>query len=214
MSELESPSPSDAPQPENKKVKRLFHWKKWLRLLHSYLSLFSLLSFFFFGATGFILNHEEWFDLDKTVRQTEEGDLKLELCEKPDKLGVVEALRADYGATGPVHDFQIEELDLIVMFRQPGRVTDVVINREDGHFEMETELSGSWAMFTEIHHGKNSGELGKRIIDAVAIVLMLAALTGLLLWFTIPKQRWLGALFLISGTGIFAYLVMSQLGMA
>lgn len=194
-----------------KKTKRV-HWKKWLRWFHSYLSLFSLLSFLFFGATGFILNHEEMFGLDKTTRTEDEGELDLQLCEKPDKLGIVEALRADHGARGPLHDFQVEDLDLIVMFRQPGRVTDVVINREDGSFVMETETTGLVATLTEIHHGKNSGEMGKRLIDVVAIVLILSALTGLILWMTIPKQRWQGALILLVGSGLFAYLVSGQMG--
>ncbi|MDF1661461.1 MAG: PepSY-associated TM helix domain-containing protein [Planctomycetota bacterium] len=212
MTELEPEDRSEVAEAGKQRPKKRFHFKKWLRWFHSYLSLFSLLGLLFFGATGFILNHEEMFGLDKTTRTEDEGELKLELCEKPDKLGVVEALRADYGVRGPLHDFQVEELDLIVMFRQPGRVTDIVINREDGTFIMETEVTGTVATLTEIHHGKNSGELGKRLIDAIAIILVISALTGFILWMTIPKQRWQGALILLLGSGLFAYIISTQIG--
>lgn len=170
-----------------------------LRLVHSYLSLTGLILFLFFGCTGFMLNHEAWFGLDQLNKVEDEGEIPPDLCQGPDKLAIVEILRKDFGAQGPLHEFQVDDLELVVMFRRPGRTTDVVINREDGRLRVETQSSGAMALLTEIHMGKNVGGAGRLFIDAAAILLILAAMTGLILWMTIPNQRKLGLVFIAIG---------------
>jgi uncharacterized protein len=185
------------------------HWKKLLRLIHSYLSLFALLSFLFFGGTGFILNHDDWFGLDQVVKTEDEGEIPAKLCEKPDKLAIVEQLRQDFQIHAPLHEFQVEELDLIVLFRKPGQSADVVINRDDGSLTIQKEISGTLGMLAEIHQGEGAGALGGLAIDATAIMLILTALTGLTIWFTIPLQRKLGFIALAVGSSVFLTFIFS-----
>lgn len=167
-------------------------WKRLLRLVHSYLSLLGLLGLLFFGATGFFLNHPELFGLDRVVTREDEGALPAELCAAPDKLAIVELLRKDFGALGPLHDFQVDDLELVVMFRRPGHRSDAVIDRETGELRVEVQESGLLSALSQIHKGEDSGSAGGLFIDAVAIILILVALTGFALWWTIPNQRRLG----------------------
>jgi len=183
------------------------NWKKWLRFGHSYLSLFSLLVFLFFGATGFALNHEEWFGLDQAKEWEEEGELPLKLCKGPDKLAIVELLRRDYEAKGPLHEFQVEDIELVVMFKRPGRSTDVTINREDGSLRVQYSTTGLLAMLTEFHTGEHSLGAGRLLIDAVSLLLLLASLSGFILWLTVPAQRKGGLITLLLGALGFGALI-------
>lgn len=183
-------------------------WRVWLRLLHSYLSLCALLGFLFFGVTGFVLNHREWFGLAQTTKSELEGDLPVEFCEEPNKLAIVEQLRKDFHIQAPLHEFEVEDLDLIVLFRRPGQSYDVVINREDGHAVVQQEISGLLAMFTEMHRGEGASRRGRLAIDIMAILLVLAAITGFCIWTTIPKQRKGGVIAMVLGTVVFLYLIL------
>ena len=70
-------------EPEPKQTKRRQGaWKRWTRTVHIYASLLGLLLLLFFGSTGFVLNHEEWFAL---ARASEQGQATLpaELLSEP-----------------------------------------------------------------------------------------------------------------------------------
>jgi hypothetical protein len=103
---------------------------RWTRTLHIYLSVFALVALALFAATGFMLNHPEWFWLDQTQTSKVEGDLPLALVAQPlDRLAVVERLRADFGAVGLVESFEIDEDEakegalrpIRIVFKSPGR---------------------------------------------------------------------------------------------
>src|SRR5262245_4626433 len=131
---------------------------KWTRTLHIYLGVFALLALLFFAATGFMLNHGDWFGLVEAHTHTTEGDLPTEVLAEPlDKLQIVERLRADYEAVGLVDSFEVEETELRVVFKSPGHVVDVRMNRETGHVEAETESWGVVGRLTDLHRGKSTG---------------------------------------------------------
>jgi uncharacterized protein len=188
------------------------NWKGLLRLVHSYLTMFSLLLFLFFGVTGFILNHEDWFGLDQSIDKEDSGELDIKLCKEPDKLAIVELLRRDYHVRGPLYEFQVDELELVVLFRRPGHSADVVIDRETGAIDIKTEISGTLAMLTEIHQGKSGGLAGALIVDATSILLILAGLSGFLIWLTVPAQRKAGLALLMAGSLSFIGLLLILFG--
>ena len=184
----------------------MYKWlMKWTRTLHIYISMFALLALFFFAATGFMLNHEAWFGFKEPQPQTVEGELAPDLVaasigkEAVDKFQISERLRAATGASGLVDSFEIEEDTVRVVFRSPGRMTDVTIERETGHFKGEHDLRGLAARLTDLHKGANAGGPWGLVIDGVSILLLFVSLTGLILWLSLKKRILIGVVALSVG---------------
>ena len=184
-------------------------FKKWSRLIHIYLSMLGLLVILFFSITGIMLNHEEWFGFaEPRIRKTE-GTLPAALLLAPDKLGIVEKLRKDFGATGALDSFEVRDDELALVFKSPGRRTEATITRADGHAEVSIETHGFAGRFVELHRGTEAGPAWRLVIDATAILLLLSSFTGLVLWLLVPKWRPLGIVALVVCAGVCAvvYLV-------
>ena len=184
-------------------------FKKWSRLIHIYLSMLGLLVILFFSITGIMLNHEEWFGFaEPRIRKTE-GTLPAALLLAPDKLGIVEKLRKDFGATGALDSFDVRDDELALVFKSPGRRTEATITRADGHAEVSNETHGFAGRFVELHRGTEAGPAWRLVIDATAILLLLSSFTGLVLWLLVPKWRPLGIVALVVCAGVCAvvYLV-------
>ena len=163
-------------------------WKAWLRTVHIHLSLFGLILMLFFAATGFMMNHEHWFEMPPRT-ETILGDVPVTWLAEPDKLAIVELLRDQYGAVGRLSEFEVNESELNVSFRKPGRSTDAQIFRDDGYMTVELETEGVVAAMAQLHQGKRSGDVGGLMVDLVVIVLGLTAISGLVLWTTLPARR-------------------------
>ena len=184
-------------------------FKKWSRLVHIYLSMLGLLAIVFFSITGIMLNHEEWFGFaEPRIRKTE-GTVPAALLTTPDKLGIVEKLRKDLGATGALDSFDVRDDELALVFKSPGRRTEATITRADGHAEVSIETHGFAGRFVELHRGTEAGPAWRLVIDATAILLLLSSFTGLVLWLLVPKWRPLGIVALVVCAGVCAvvYLV-------
>ena len=172
-------------------------FKKWSRLLHIYLSMLGLLAIVFFSITGIMLNHEEWFGFAEPRVSKHEGTLPAALLSGPDKLGIVEKLRKDFGATGALDSFDVRDDEFALVFKSPGRRTEAAITRADGHAEVSIETHGFAGRFVELHRGTEAGPAWRLVIDATAFLLLLSSLTGLLLWLLVPKWRPLGIVALV-----------------
>jgi uncharacterized protein len=164
---------------------------KWARFIHVYLTMFAFLVILFFAATGFMLNHPDWFQLDIDDERTETGNLPSNLLEDPEKhkLEIVEALRKDFRVSGFVDSFDAPSNDPIaVKFKSPGQETDVTIQPEDGQTSVTFKTRGIFilGLLTDLHRGEgaghHSGPVWAIVIDAVAILLLVISLTGLILW--------------------------------
>src|SRR5262245_4669499 len=174
---------------------------RWTRTLHIYLTLFALLLLLFFAATGFMLNHVEWFDLKEARTRTVEGTLPVALLEPTDKLAVVERLRGEYGATGAVDSFEddAESPALRVVFKAPGRTTSATIERADGHAEVTYESWGLVGRLTDLHRGKGTGAGWGWVIDSTCVFLVITSASGLFLWFSLKRRRRTGIVALTLG---------------
>jgi hypothetical protein len=166
--------------------------KKWSRTFHIYLSMLGLLGILFFAVTGLMLNHEEWFDLARPSTRKIEGAISPSLLKEPDKFGVVEALRKDFRAVGAVDSFEVEESQITVIFKAPARRVQAIVERPGGRVEMLFEYRNAAARFTELHRGVEAGLAWRLVIDIVAGVQIVSALTGMLLWWLVPRWRPLG----------------------
>ncbi|HBP19202.1 MAG TPA: peptidase [Planctomycetes bacterium] len=191
-------------EPEPKQTKRRQGaWKRWTRTVHIYASLLGLLLLLFFGSTGFVLNHEEWFAL---ARASEQGQATLpaELLSEPEPLALVEAVRARFDVRGALVVYEPEGHELRLRFERPGEESDVTLDLRSGAAQLYRQRGGLLAVLTDFHTGKTSGGVGGLMIDAAAVLLVLISLSGLVLWFTLPKRRAMGALSLLVALGVLA----------
>ncbi len=169
------------------------------RTLHIYLTMLVALLLLFFGSTGFMLNHAEWFGLETITNSTREGTLPKSALAPLDKLAVVEWLRAELGMTGGVDSFEAEPESIRIVFKRPGLRAEANIKVADGHVELSTERRGISALLTDLHKGASSGAGWKWVIDGTAALLVLGSLTGLILWISLPRRRALGIVALVVG---------------
>ena len=169
------------------------------RTLHVYLTMLVCLLLLFFGTTGFMLNHGDWFGLETIRTSTREGTLPREILAPLDRLAVVERLRSDLGAIGAVDSFEAETESLRIVFKQPGLRSEANVRVPDGHVELGTEARGVTALLTDLHKGAGAGPSWKWVIDGTSILLVLGALTGLILWISLPRRRTLGLVALTAG---------------
>ena len=169
------------------------------RTLHIYITMLVCLLLLFFGTTGFMLNHAEWFGLETIRTRTQEGALPREILAPLDRLAVVEHLRSDLGAVGAVDSFEAEPESLRIVFKRPGLRAEASVRMSDGHVELGSEARGVSALLTDLHKGASAGSSWKRVIDGTSILLVLGSLTGLILWISLPRRRTLGLVALTLG---------------
>lgn len=192
--------------------------KAWLRLLaltrwlHIYLSMVGLVMVLFFAVTGITLNHPKWFGVGvegsvKTEVRTLEMDVPLR-AEEVDRLELVERLRRDQAMSGSVTSFEADEYECVVVFKRPGMVADVLIDRETNEATITIERSGAVAIINDLHMARHSGPWWSLVVDLSAGLMALSALTGLVLLFGLPKRRrWGLALALVGGAVFVAVAV-------
>ncbi len=164
---------------------------KWARTAHLYLTLSGLVLILFFAVTGFMLNHENWFGLGEPRTRTAEGTVPAAALNPLDRLAVVEALRADLGATGAVQSFKEMDDAVEVEFVRPGLRVLAEVRRDDGAAKAEFEAHGWAGVATDLHKGKSAGPAWAWVIDATCVLLILISATGLVLWTSLKSRgRW------------------------
>jgi len=169
------------------------------RTLHIYLTMLVCLLLLFFGTTGFMLNHADWFGLETLRTRTRDGTLPRGILAPVDRLAVVERLRSDFGAVGLVDSFEADPESLRIVFKRPALRAEATVRLSDGHVEIGTEERGVSALLTDLHKGASAGESWKWVIDGTSVLLVLGSLTGLILWISLPRRRALGLLALTAG---------------
>jgi len=168
-------------------------WRKQFavvsRWLHLYLSMVTFAILFFFAATGLTLNHTEWFEgQQRTVRLKGEMD-KAWLKGEPDKLRIVEKLRAAHRIQGALTDFRLDEFQATVSFKGPGYAADAFLDRDSGRYELNETRMGWGAIINDLHKGRDSGKAWSVLLDASAVLMCVVSLTGFVLIFFMGKKR-------------------------
>jgi hypothetical protein len=185
-------------------------WKRKLaalsRWLHIYLSMASFAILLFFAATGFTLNHQDWFTAQQKTVQSRGALNPQWLKGGVDKLQVVEYLRRKDGVHGAIDDFRIEDSQCTVSFKGPGYEADIVIDRAAGTYDVTETRAGFVAILNDLHKGRDTGKTWSKVIDVSALLLTLVSLTGLILVLYLHKRRLSGLLLLAAG-GLAGYLV-------
>ncbi len=175
---------------------------KSARTAHLYGTLSALALVVFFSVTGFMLNHEDWFSPVDPVIRERDGSVPPALLTGPDKLGVVERLRKDFGAVGALDSFEAEPeaASVRVVFKAPGREFTAVIDRETGEVRATSASRGFGGLLMDLHRGKSTGTAWSLVIDAVCAALLVISATGLVLWSSLRGRGRFGAAVLVLGT--------------
>jgi hypothetical protein len=153
----------------------------------------------FFGLTGFVLNHEEWFTPESPKVVQTETVMDLKLIEKTDKLAIVEQLRDKNGVRGALAAFDDLADVLALRFESPGQTFNIEINKADGKTSINNEMRTLWVILGNLHRGHSTGTTWKWVLDITAILVVIACVTGAVLWVSLPKRRRNGILALLAG---------------
>jgi hypothetical protein len=172
------------------------------RWLHIYLSMVSFAVVLFFAVTGLTLNHAEWFA--GQVRETRyTGSMPAAWVgasgQVPDKLAMVDRVRAAHGIHGTVSDYRVDDGQVSMSFKAPGYAADAFVDRGDGTYEVVETRNGMVAVLNDLHKGRDAGAGWGWVIDGSAVLLTLVSLTGLLLLFFVYKRRVSGLVLGVAG---------------
>lgn len=171
------------------------------RTVHIYLTMLGLLVMLLFGITGFTINHEEWFGGRNAASMTEHtGTVPPELIAQRDYLRIVEHLRQTLKIRGAMENFADDFADLAITFKQPGEVWDITVEKSTGQVSARSEQYGFVAIINNLHRGRYTGTAWSWVIDISALLIVLACLTGFVLWLALPRRKKLGILYLAVGT--------------
>ena len=186
--------------------------RKWARTCHIYLSLLGLVLLLFFAVTGFMMNHPDWFGLDKTKNRIYSASLPMTIVQTQDKLALVEWLRKNAAVTGFLDSYTVQDESIFLTFKSPGRQFDIEITRATGKAQITHEWHGLTARITEMHRGTDAGPAWRLVVDATAIFLITTIVTGVTLWLMVPKWRTYGIAVIVASTvtcGIVYFLANS-----
>ena len=189
---------------------------KWMRRLHMWTSMTSLLIVLFFSVTGITLNHPSWtFGQDPVVADAK-GVLPVGSVSGTGEAAAVEWLAvSEYlrsqGITGEITDHSVQNGEGSISYRGPGYAADVTFSVTTRAYELRTTRSGLVAVFNDLHKGRHASPLWKWIIDITAALLVVMSLTGIVLQLTIRRTRRLGLV--LSGVGFVLAVVLIVLSM-
>ena len=158
----------------------------WLRWLHIYISMFTMLVVLFFALTGITLNHPDWVFGDAESAVDVSGTLPdgWKRGEEIDWLRVVEHLRAEHGVRGRLGDYRADETEGSLTFKGPGYSADAFFDPATGTYEMTIVRQGVVGVMNDLHRGRDAGSAWAWVVDLSGAFLAFIAITGIgLLWY-------------------------------
>ncbi len=197
---------------EESKKDRTRMTKLWVRVVHIYLSLYAFVVILFFGATGLMMNHPDWFAQDEPQFSEIEASVPIEICRQPDRLAVVEHFRKSYQLKGEVTDFQVEDTGFNIVFQHTVSGAHVFVDSQTGEARIEKEAREFTGVMATIHTGEHTGTFGKRVIDVAAVLLIISALSGIILWTSLSIRRRTGLIWLASGALLIVIILVRLVG--
>jgi hypothetical protein len=181
--------------------------RAWNRKLHNYLGLYFLLFIWLFSVTGLLLNHhwsfaEFWDQRQETsveraiMPPTATGDLAVaqELMHQLDIVGELnETKRSPQGD------------QFVVNVARPGQMFNIEANLATRRAVVKETRVNGWGVLHMLHTftGVKQNEPTRQrdwwlmtlwavSMDALSVGLIVLVLTGLYLWYRLPKKRWPG----------------------
>lgn len=184
---------------------------RWMRWLHVYTSMISLIIVLFFGLTGITLNHPDWTLGGELERSTITGSLPdgyVDAAGNVDFLAVSEYARDRHDVGGSVTDHFVNGDEGTISYKAPGYSADLVFSLTDGSFDLIVEQQGYVAVMNDLHKGRDAPSSWKWVIDLSAILLVVVSLTGLGIQVFQRKRRTRALVFSAAGLVVTIVLVM------
>ncbi len=151
------------------------------RLIHVYVSMALLTLMIFFSVTGITLNHPEWFD-DYNADIVEADFIAPAKFLMPKNEGdLLSFLLNTNHLNGNRISIERDDDELFITDKGPGTYRSLTIDLASGEAFLETTDYGYWALFNDLHKGRNSGEFWRFIIDLSAVLMIVFSLTGFIL---------------------------------
>jgi hypothetical protein len=154
--------------------------------------MFGLLVLLLFGLTGFTINHEEWFGATRPRVTDAEGTTPAALLASADALLIVEHLRSTWKISGAMTDYDASGEKVSVSFKEPGQLWEFEIEKSTGRTRAHGEAYNFTAVINNLHRGRYAGPAWRWVIDVSALLIVLASVTGLVLFLALPRRRMLG----------------------
>ena len=188
---------------------------RWMRWLHVYTSMISLIIVLFFGLTGLTLNHPDWTLGDKVDRTTDSGTLPanyLDSSGNVDFLAVSEFARSEFDVSGSVTDHYLDGDDGAISYKAPGYAADITFSASKGTFEIVIEQQGFVGVMNDLHKGRDAPSSWKWVIDLSALLLVVVSVTGLGIQLFQRKRRTRALIFAAAGlvvTIVFTFIALA-----
>jgi uncharacterized protein len=154
-------------KPNSSEAVRVRPWRLrlqgWVRWLHVYTSMVSLMVVLFFSLTGVTLNHPDWLFGTQEIRSEYTGTLPTNWRKGNgvDWFVVAEDIRATHGIKGRAIDQQSSQTDASLRFAAPGYTADVLIE-QSGKYTVRLSSQGWVAALNDFHRGRNAGAVWAR----------------------------------------------------
>lgn len=181
------------------------------RTIHIYLTMLGLFVMLGFGFTGFTAYHEDWFGATQPHVTDFHGQVPTEIIVRKDSLGIVENVRQAFAIHGAMTGFDELEDKYAIAFKAPGVAWETEVDKLSGMTAVHKHSFNWMAVLNDLHRGRDAGRHWGWVIDISAFLIVLACLTGVVLWLVLPKRRKLGILALAAGVGgtlaVFSMLV-------
>lgn len=167
--------------------------------------MFGLVLMTLFAVTGLTIHYEEWFGATTPRVQEYRGTVPAGALGGPDatgevdRLAVVEAVRQQFRISAALAGIEVADDRVTLGFKSPGEVWEVEIERPDGAAIAQLEMFNAVAVLNNLHRGRYSGPWWGLMIDLSGVLIVLACLTGLVLWVVLPKRRTVGLAAVASG---------------
>lgn len=151
------------------------------RFIHVYVSMALLTLMIFFSITGVTLNHPEWF-ADNQANITEADFITpAELLVPKNEGYLLNFLIQENHLNGNRLSIEREDDELFITDKGPGAYLSLTIDLNSGDTYKEATDYGYWALFNDLHKGRNSGLFWHFIIDLSAVLIIVFSLTGFIL---------------------------------
>ncbi len=170
------------------------------RAVHIYLTMLGLLVMLLFSVTGLTINHEHALGATHAEVNELTGSVPPPLIAQHDNLRIVEHLRETLKIRGAMTNFSDLSDEIAVAFKEPGQVWDITVAKDTGRVIARHERYGATAILNNLHRGRYTGPAWSWVIDFSAALIVLACVTGFVLWLALPRRRQLGIAFLAVGT--------------
>ena len=187
---------------------------RWMRWLHAYTSMISLVVVLFFGVTGLTLNHPTWTLGDAIDRSVDEGTLPggYRTDGGVDFLVVSEYIRAEHGVSGEVTDHGLAGDEGTISYKAPGYAADLFFSVASGEYRLVIEQQGFVGVMNDLHKGRDAPGSWKWVIDISAGLLVLVAVTGLGIQLFQRKRRTRALVF--AGVGLVLTILFVYVALA